>query len=36
MKDMTPEERTKFLRWMEIGDKVMEEEYETLRRLAKS
>lgn len=36
MKDMGPEERAQFERWMEIGDKVMAQEWETLRKLAKS
>ncbi len=36
MKDMTPDERARFLRYVEIGDKIMEEDYEVLSRLAKS
>ncbi len=34
MKSMSEEERVSFIRKMEIGAKVMEEEYEVLKRLA--
>ena len=36
MKDMTPDERARFLRQIEVADKIMDEEYEVLSRLAKS
>ena len=36
MKNMSEEERARFLRDMEIGDKIMQENYDVLKRLADS